>query len=283
MIFFFPESCLYWNIYRHKFMQNKIFLALTFLSLLLFSSSAPVFAAAGITHKTGTLVYRNGTVYLIKDNQRLGFSSADVFTSYGYTFDMVLPADEADMALPQGANLKFRSNTLVLDTSDGRTMYLIFDDGAHPIPGIMEMLFIKADGRTYYSADLSAYPKANPVGLDLVYVGHPAGSLVDIYGTIYLITQSGRRGFPSAEVFFSHGYDFDTAFPATVLDEKLPEQPAMRYRDGTLVDDNGTIFLVSEGVRYGFKTWSGFLGAGYSPAAVLSGSTAGYQEGQSFN
>ncbi|MCL5436108.1 MAG: hypothetical protein M1275_03440 [Patescibacteria group bacterium] len=264
-------------------MRNKKLLNLiSFVGLMLvlpFSFAG----AAQVAHKPGQLVAADGTVYLIQNGQRLGFPSTDVFSSYGYTFDMVLPASEADMGLPQGPNLKFAPNTLVLDTTDGRTMYLMFDDGVHPIPSLTEMAFLKADGRFYYAAALNAYPKAAAVGLDLIYVNHPAGSLVDVSSTINLITAQGRKPFPSAEVFSSYGYTFDSVFPSTTLDESLPKLPDMQYRDGTLVNDNGTIYLISEGAKFGFKTWSGFLAAGYSPKAVMAGSTAGYPEGESFD
>lgn len=259
-------------------MKKFAIIILSILFLPLVSRGANLTA-----HKFGQLVSKDGTVYLIQNQQRLGFPSADVFASYGYIFDMVLAANEADMALPQGTNLQFRSNTLILDSSDGRTMYLIFDDGAHPIPGLTEMAFLKADGRFYYAADLTAYPKAAAVGLDVIYINHPAGALIDVSGTIYLVASDGRKPFPSSEVFSSYGYTFNMVLPGTALDESLPVLSAMRYRDGTVVNDNGTLFLISQGTKYGFKTWSGFLAAGQSPKAIISGGTAGYPEGESYD
>lgn len=239
-------------------------------------------SAAVARHKNGELVSGGGTVYLLENNQRRGFAAADEFFSYGYEWEMVLPANPEDTKLPQGSNMRIRGGSLVLDKSDDRTMYLVFDDGARPIPGMDQMVFIRADGRKYYSFDLSAYPKGPAVGFDFVYLNHPVGSLVDIGGTIYLITKNGKAPFPSAEIFRSYGYDFNMALPGTALDQRLATLANLKYRDGSLINDNGTIFLVSEGRKFGFKSWSGFLSSGYSASSVIEGSLAGYPEGESF-
>ncbi|MEK9180631.1 MAG: hypothetical protein AAB871_00145 [Patescibacteria group bacterium] len=235
-----------------------------------------------IRHKNGELVSQSGTIYLIQDNQRYGFRSAGEFLSWGYRFDMVLPATRADMALPMNGTMKARAGTLALDTADGKTIYLVFDDGARAISADSVFIFSLFDGRQFFPVDLSNYPKGPAAGFDLIYYQHPTGALINDNGTIYLITSEGRAAFPSEAVFRSHGFEFNMAQENNYEDAKLPLAPVLKYRDGTLVNDNGTIFLISEGKKYGFKTWQAFLAGGYNLSAAISASIADYPEGESF-
>ena len=219
---------------------------------------------------------------MIKDNQRYGFRSAGEFLSWGYRFEMALPATEADMALPMNGIMKARAGTLALDTADGRTMYLIFEDGARAITADSVFIFSSFDGRQVLPIDLSDYPKGAPAGFDLIYFTHPTGTPINDSGTIYLIIDQGRAAFPSEAVFRSHGFDFNMALESNYEDNRLPLAPVLKYRDGTLVNDNGTIFLISENKKYGFKTWQGFMDGGYSLSSVISGSAGDYPEGEPF-
>jgi len=96
---------------------------------------------------------------------------------------------------------------------------------------------------------------------------HPNGVLVDIGDanhTVYLITGGQRQGIPSPTVFASYGYSFDKVVPANSYDQALPEGEVMKYADGTLVNDNGTIFLIGNGQKRGFTTADVYTGLGYS-------------------
>ena len=240
-------------------------------------------AAASARHKNGVLINANGTIYLLQDNTRRGFATAEEFLSHGYVFAMVVPANAADLKLPQGDNLKARSGTLVLDTADNKTVYLILDDGAHPFPSIEQLIFyVRPESREIYSINLNTYPKAGAIGFDFYYFPRPAGVLVNLDGTVYLISSSGRSPFPSQEMFFSYGYDYRMVLQGNDGDRKKAVLPVQKYRDGTLVDDKGTVFLISEGKKFGFKTWQAYLAAGYGSGIIVSGDTAGYAEGESF-
>jgi hypothetical protein len=256
------------------------------LSILLLTAvfAAPSFTSAQSVerHMNGTLINHEGTIFLIRDNKRFGFRSAGEFLSNGYTFDMAVPANVADMGLPYNLDLKARTGTLVLDFADKQTIYLIYDNQARPITNYGMLYFFNFAERPPVSIDLSRYPKGAVAGFDLLFQPRPAGTLINNKGTVYLITDKGRAGFPTQAIFRSYGYEFNMAMQANDQDMLLPEAPAVKYRDGTLVNDNGTIFLVSEGTKYGFKTWTGFISRGYKLSPVIPGSTADYPEGAAF-
>lgn len=92
-------------------------------------------------------------------------------------------------------------------------------------------------------------------------------------GTIYLVEQGTRRGFPSAEVFFSHGYTFGDARTATAEDLALTPGAVMTYAEGALAKGTDqTVFIISDGKKRPFTSGQVFLGLGYSFGNVLKDS-----------
>ncbi|MBI4053965.1 MAG: hypothetical protein HY397_01390 [Candidatus Doudnabacteria bacterium] len=227
-------------------------------------------------HKAGELVIDSGTVYLIEGGKRRGFPSEEEFFSHGYVFSMVLPANAQDMKLPEGERMRMRAGSVVLDRADGITMYYLFEDGAHPFPSLTEVYMAGLEGRGYYEVDLSSYDKAAAIDFNFLYNSRPPGALVNIDGTVFLVIAGGLAAFPSVAVFDSHGYDFAEVYYANELDKRLKILKNLGYRDGTLVNDNGTVFLIAEGKKYGFKTWDGFLARGHRSEFIVAGETSGY-------
>ena len=90
-------------------------------------------------------------------------------------------------------------------------------------------------------------------------------------GTIFLISTSERRGFPSAAVYFSHGYKFSDAVTATAEDLAQPAGSPLNYRDGALIKGQAaTVYLISGATKHPFSSAEAFLGLGYSFSNVLS-------------
>ena len=90
-------------------------------------------------------------------------------------------------------------------------------------------------------------------------------------GTIFLISTSERRGFPSAAVYFSHGYKFSDAVTATAEDLAQPAGSPLNYRDGALIKGQAaTVYLISGATKHPFSSAEAFLGSGYSFANVLN-------------
>lgn len=244
----------------------------------------PAAAQGQARHKNGELVNDRGTVYLIKNDQRYAFRTAGEFYSNGYDFDQVLAATAGDLGLPDAGILRARSGALVLDASDNKTYYLVYDSGVRQITDPVYLIFMGMGDRPYFSINLADYPRGKAIDSILENFAVPLpGSLINHNGAIYLITSQGRAPFPSAEVFRSYGYEFDMAFPANEADLKLTELSPLGWRDGTLVNDRGTIYLISGGKRYGFTSWSGFQNRGYRLSAVIAGDTSAYPNGELFD
>lgn len=85
-------------------------------------------------------------------------------------------------------------------------------------------------------------------------------------GTIYQISAGERRGFPSAEVFYSHGFEFKDALPASADDLALPTGAPLTYAEGALVKPaaEAVVYFVSDGKKLPFQSGSVFLGLGFS-------------------
>ncbi len=99
---------------------------------------------------------------------------------------------------------------------------------------------------------------------------HSDGCLVLSGGVVWLITGGTRRGFTSAEVFASHGYNFSQVVTATAEDAAMPVGPIMTYADGTLVmgPNDPLVYLVANGQKRPFTTGAVFTGLGYSFANI---------------
>ena len=93
------------------------------------SNLVPRVAGASTTgaHPDGTLVISGSTVYIIQNGQLHGFRDPQEFASYGYRFSQTVAMNDADQALPTGSIMKAMAGTLVLDTSDNRTIYMVGD------------------------------------------------------------------------------------------------------------------------------------------------------------
>src|SRR3989344_5034980 len=101
---------------------------------------------------------------------------------------------------------------------------------------------------------------------------HSDGCLVLSGGVVWLVTGGTRRGFTSAEVFMSHGYNFSQVVTASAEDVALPVGPIMTYADGTLVKgpSDPLVYLVTGGQKRGFTTGAVFTGLGFSFANIQS-------------
>ncbi|MBI2356184.1 MAG: hypothetical protein HYV13_03210 [Candidatus Doudnabacteria bacterium] len=103
---------------------------------------------------------------------------------------------------------------------------------------------------------------------------HSDGCLINSSGTIYLVTGGQKRGFPTAEVFASHGYSFSQVVAASSEDTQAMG-PVMVYADGTLVKgpSDPLVYLVANGQKRGFVSGSVFTGLGFSFASIVTAAT----------
>src|SRR3989344_4703869 len=100
---------------------------------------------------------------------------------------------------------------------------------------------------------------------------HSDGCLINSSGTIYLISSSQQRGFPTAEVFNSHGYNFSQVVAASSEDTQAMGS-VMVYADGTLVKgpSDPLVYLVANGQKRGFVSGSVYTGLGFNWANVVT-------------
>ncbi|MFH0893546.1 MAG: DUF5018 domain-containing protein [Bacteroidota bacterium] len=184
-------------------------------------------------HSNGTLIVDNGTVYLITNGQRRGFRDTAEYLSYGFDFASVQAANSGDAALPAGAILKAMDGTLALDTSDGRTVYVIGNNGTKR-GFVSEAVFLEL-GYKFSQAvqiNLADYTVGDPI--TSASVAHPDGTLVISGQTIWWINNGQRHGFTSMEVFNSYGWTIGKVLNANSADMALPEGSVLQPRSEAL-------------------------------------------------
>ncbi len=103
-------------------------------------------------------------------------------------------------------------------------------------------------------------------------------------GTCYLISQSARVAFPSAEVFLGQGFSFKNAETGDVSFLTLLstiQSASEAHSPGVLINDNGTIFLVGPEGLMGIPTENTFKSWGYAYKDVVPANTADKQKPKS--
>src|SRR3989344_5677183 len=110
---------------------------------------------------------------------------------------------------------------------------------------------------------------------------HPAGTLVVSGQTVWHVSDDGtmRHGIDSLAKFLSHRYSFARVVPANSADLALPDGGLLALGNGVLVNDGGTVYQVSGGMKRGFTSAAVFTGLGFSFSNVVSTSLAGISAG----
>lgn len=166
--------------------------------------------AAG-EHNEGTNVNHNGTIYRIENGTKTPYTSAGAFLSYKFnSWINVVNANPSDILLP---------NTKLPNSTNNR--YII------PRPG----------------------------------------SLVNDKGTVYQITgEYSRAGFTSEAVFNGMGYSFNNVYPGDtsfMITDVPINSSTQRHPAGTLVNYNGTIYIMAGAVRVGIPSMAALDSWGY--------------------
>lgn len=217
--------------------MRKIFL--TICLCLVFFIFSTVQAAPS---PEGSLVVFNGTVYLIKGGQRYPFRSPEVFHSHGYQFGQVKPASSEDIALPEGTVMIYRDGSLV-KAPDKPLVYLVTQSKKRGFNSAEAFFSLGYEFSNVVSSNPETFadlPEGEIITVNDSSVSHPSGTLVQHNGTVFLITPAGKKGFPSAEVFRSHGYEFRQVATANSLDIALPDVGFMESRSVLRVADSHT-------------------------------------------
>lgn len=188
-------------------------------------------AFAGAVSWGSAVKATNGTIYLLEGGVRRGFPTPEVLFSHGFGFADALSATAEDLALPEGGLITFAEGSLV-KTSTNPTVYLISDSKKRPFTSGAVFTGLK------YSFANVLVDKTDILNnlmegekIDDPTKAHPAGTLVNENGTIYLVTTSGKRGIPSAEIFNSYRFRFEKVVLAKAADKNLPDEELVQKKD----------------------------------------------------
>lgn len=184
-------------------------------------SFAMVFAlpvAVAAPHSNGCLVLSGGTVWLLENGTRRGFTSAEVFASHGYNFGQVVAANSEDAALPVGPIMTYADGTLVKGPSDP-LVYLVANGQKRGFVSGSVFTGLGFSFANIQSAPVNTFSDL-PTGANLESATerHTAGVLVNSSGTVWKMTATGRMGIPSMDVFNSYGSMFAKVVAANSAD-----------------------------------------------------------------
>lgn len=225
----------------------------------------------------------DGTIFLVVSGKKRGFRNPEEYFSHGYKFEQAVPANDTDRALPAETVSpieKALDGTLALDKTDNRTIYMI---AAGKKRGFTSAEVFFALGYQFKQAvpiDLTDYEAADPI--TVAEAAHPNGALVldkNDGRTVWWVLNGKRQGFQSAEVFFTYGFSFDKIVPANDTDMGLAVGDLVKFRDGTLVNDGGAYYLISDGTKRRFASLEALTNAGYKASNAISASLSAYSEG----
>lgn len=122
----------------------------------------------------------------------------------------------------------------------------------------------------------------------------PIGTNISINGIVYYVQAPAIGGampinpppptltaYTSAAVFLSYGFNSWAAVASASADDiQLTKNGRlMPYADGSLVNDNGTIYVISNGAKHGVTTASVFLSLGYKWINVIYGNASFMPDG----
>jgi len=110
--------------------------------------------------------------------------------------------------------------TLVLDSSDGRTVYMIGDGGKKYGFTSGEVFIGQGFSFSYVQlADISSYTLGGLISA--TSEGHPGGTLVTDGHTVWQIQNGQLFGFPTMEIFRSYGFGLKTIVKINPKDKLL--------------------------------------------------------------
>ena len=176
----------------------------------------------------GSLVADKGAVYIIENEKKYGFASAEVFLGLGYKFENVYAGDLTDYPLGgviDNTNGRHSYGTVVMDGSG--TVYQMTSNGYSGVPSLAVFQANKFNFRNVVSmspADKTALAAITNLGNFKI----PDGTLVNVGGGIYHIGSGLLAPFRTAQAFLGMGYNF--SHPIPISSSELPTN----YYQGTL-------------------------------------------------
>lgn len=151
-----------------------------------------------------------GTVYLLVDDTKRGFTSQEAFRALGYSPDEITDVGweelnqftdgepiSTDAVYPQGALLQNKVNGGIFFVENGKKHPIMSKQllAAHTIPSAIVAVT---------QADLDAYPTADPLTF-------PDGSLIAVVGSpdVFVVADGLRHPIADEATFLSYGWNWD--------------------------------------------------------------------------
>ena len=157
------------------------------------SSSLITLPAAGgaVTPRSGQLINKNGTVYLVGQAGLYGFPDLPTFQSWSFTFSQIIPGNSVELALSQIGIVptKRASCTNPLD---------------------------QITGVCGGSINIVTPTPASSTGIR-------AGQIINKNETVYLVGSNGLYGFTDLATFLSWGFTGTQIVPATLAEQALTQ------------------------------------------------------------
>lgn len=234
-------------------------------------------AMAATTHPAGTLVQNGGAIYLISEDgtKRLPFDSQEKLFSHRLSFDRVVPANAADMSLPEGSSPAWGDGVLFADKA---VIYQVSGGKKYGFTSAQVFLGQGFKFEMVKNGNLTKLTEGQAI--NRADAKHLDGTLLNSNGLIWTWDKGTAKAFPSEAVFYSHGGSYAQVANANTND-KYTTLGIMNYRTGTLVNDAGAVSVIKGDTKLGFPSVSCFLGFGFNFSFVVNGKTTGLKSGSS--
>ncbi len=255
-------------------MKRIIYVLTAFAALTFFYQIDVKTASAATPHPAGTLISNNGAVYQIDESgkKRLPFDSAEKFFSHRLSFDRVVPANAADMSLPEGSSPDWGNGVLFADNG------VIYQVSAGKKYGFTSAEVFLGQGFKFEmvrEGNLSKLQEGQAINNSGAQ--HKEGTFLNSNGTIWMWDNGTAKAFPSEGVFYSHGGSYNQVVNANNNDNH-GTFGVMRFKTGSLVNESGAIWAVSSENKQVFPSVSCFLGFGFNFSFVYNGSTSAFKD-----
>lgn len=170
------------------------------------------------------LVNDQGTIYLIKDDQKQGITSPGMLYSYGFEFKDAQPVTSSDKLLPT-AELLLPGNGSLVKSSEDSTVWLISNGFKYGF--VSEQVFLNL-GFKFNSVLIVTAPELDKLVAGLPLSDSTAAHLdnvdINLNGTIFWIFGGKKYGYPSREIYNSwhKDDDYSQVVPGNTADSNLP-------------------------------------------------------------
>lgn len=231
-------------------------------------------AGSMMTFRDGTVVKTasSSIVYIIDNNIKHPFCTAETYEALGYTWNTILEVPTSDLPSQTGSEVCLRligfEGALVRSASN-TTVYLIENGKKRPFTS--NNAFIShgfKEGHIAITADLAGFPTGTNLGLR-------DGTIItcDNNPGAYFVMENGKkRGFATGNAFTGQGYDWgdNMIIPASECNA-IPNganiEDTTKHVNGAFVkyDNSSIIYMVVNGQKRPFTTdaslWSYWLNA----------------------